>query len=210
MNRLKELRQEKKLSQKELAKKIGVHYRTLQNWENGESQIKPDKAQALADYFGVPVGYLLGYVEDRKIYDDEEIYDTEYGVMVFSEKRSGEVQQDLSKQTFLSFIRFFQDNLIWLSDDEINSLYRLILSSNLNSSGNFVAQLFNESAKNGDGFKRITDSGKYNYVFSDKFARNDIEQEIYDYISDETRTQSKSEKLLSVLKSAYGERNYLD
>ncbi|HEM6028791.1 TPA: helix-turn-helix transcriptional regulator, partial [Streptococcus suis] len=48
MNRLKELRQEKKLSQKELAKKIGVHYRTLQNWENGESQIKPDKAQALA------------------------------------------------------------------------------------------------------------------------------------------------------------------
>lgn len=61
MNRLKELRQEKKLSQKELAKKIGVHYRTLQNWENGESQIKPDKAQALAEHFGVSVGYLLGF-----------------------------------------------------------------------------------------------------------------------------------------------------
>lgn len=210
MNRLKELRQEKKLSQKEIALELQVPLRTYQRWENGESQIKPDKAQALADYFGVPVGYLLGYVEDRKIYDDEEIYDTEYGVMVFSEKRLGEVQQELSKQKFLSFIRFFQDNLIWLSDDEINSLYRLILSSNLNSSGNFVAQLFNESSKNGDGFKRIIDSGKYNYVFSDKFARNDIEQEIYDYISDETRTQSKSEKLLSVLKSAYGERNYLD
>ncbi|MDS9269587.1 helix-turn-helix transcriptional regulator, partial [Streptococcus pneumoniae] len=29
MNRLKELRQEKKLSQKELAENIGVHYRTL-------------------------------------------------------------------------------------------------------------------------------------------------------------------------------------
>ena len=61
MNRLKELRQEKKLSQKELAENIGVHYRTLQNWENGESQIKPEKAQKLADYFGVSVGYLLGY-----------------------------------------------------------------------------------------------------------------------------------------------------
>lgn len=61
MNRLKELRQEKKLSQKELAKTIGVHYRTLQNWENGESQIKPDKAEKLADFFGVSVGYLLGY-----------------------------------------------------------------------------------------------------------------------------------------------------
>ena len=65
MNRLKELRQEKKLSQKELAENIGVHYRTLQNWENGESQIKPKKAQQLADLFGVSVGYLLGYSDFR-------------------------------------------------------------------------------------------------------------------------------------------------
>lgn len=65
MNRLKELRQEKKLSQKELAENIGVHYRTLQNWENGESQIKPEKAKQLADYFGVSVGYLLGYSDVR-------------------------------------------------------------------------------------------------------------------------------------------------
>lgn len=63
MNRLKELRKEKKLSQKELAKKIGVHYRTLQNWENGESQIKPDKAQALAEHFGVNPAYLLGFTD---------------------------------------------------------------------------------------------------------------------------------------------------
>lgn len=61
MNRLKELRQEKKLTQKELAKIIGVHYRTLQNWEDGTSNIKPEKAKKLADYFGVSVGYLLGY-----------------------------------------------------------------------------------------------------------------------------------------------------
>ena len=61
MNRLKELRKEKKLSQKELAKTIGVHYRTLQNWENGESQIKPDKAQQLADFFGVSITHLLSY-----------------------------------------------------------------------------------------------------------------------------------------------------
>ncbi len=76
MNRLKELRQEKKLTQQELAENIGVHYRTLQNWENGESQIKSDKAQQLADYFGVNVGYLLGYEPEgmpkRSIY--EEVY----------------------------------------------------------------------------------------------------------------------------------------
>lgn len=64
MNRLKELRQAKKLTQQELAKIIGVHYRTLQNWESNESQIKPDKAQQLADFFGVSVGYFLGYDND--------------------------------------------------------------------------------------------------------------------------------------------------
>ena len=61
MNRLKELRKEKKLTQEELASEIGVSKITILRWENGERQIKPDKAQALADYFGVSVGYLLGY-----------------------------------------------------------------------------------------------------------------------------------------------------
>jgi len=61
MNRLKELRKEKKLSQKEIAKEMSISEKTLSRWENGESQIKPEKAQKLADYFGVSVGYLLGY-----------------------------------------------------------------------------------------------------------------------------------------------------
>lgn len=65
MNRLKELRHEKKLSQKEIALQLQIPLRTYQRWENGESQIKPEKAQALADFFGVSVGYLLGY-EDKE------------------------------------------------------------------------------------------------------------------------------------------------
>lgn len=61
MNRLKSLRKEVGLSQGELAEEVGVSYRTIQRLENNESQIKPDKAQILADYFGVEVSYLLGY-----------------------------------------------------------------------------------------------------------------------------------------------------
>ncbi|NQP27536.1 helix-turn-helix transcriptional regulator [Streptococcus suis] len=61
MNRLKELRQEKKLSQKELADYLGINEKTISRWENGESTIKSDKAQALADHFGVNTAYLLGY-----------------------------------------------------------------------------------------------------------------------------------------------------
>ncbi len=61
MNRLKQLRKEKRLTQQELSVAIGVTRRGFQKWENGESQIKSNKAKELADYFGVSVGYLLGY-----------------------------------------------------------------------------------------------------------------------------------------------------
>ena len=78
MNRLKELRKEKKLTQEELAGEIGVSKITILRWENGERQIKPDKAQALADYFGVSVGYLLGYSykkrETRAVEKLESVY----------------------------------------------------------------------------------------------------------------------------------------
>ena len=61
MNRLKELRKQKGLTQQELADEISVSKITVLRWENEERQIKPEKAQQLADYFGVSVGYLLGY-----------------------------------------------------------------------------------------------------------------------------------------------------
>ena len=78
MNRLKELRKEKGLSQKALANELGVHYRTLQNWENGESNIKPEKAKLLADYFSVPVSYLLGYDDNLTIGDTIESLEAVY------------------------------------------------------------------------------------------------------------------------------------
>lgn len=76
MNKLRELRKAKGLTQQELAEAIDVTRRGYQKWENEESQIKPDKAQQLAEYFGVSVGYLLGYEPEgmpkRSIY--EEVY----------------------------------------------------------------------------------------------------------------------------------------
>ena len=104
MNRLKELRQEKKLSQKELAENIGVHYRTLQNWENGESQIKPEKAQQLADYFGVSVGYLLGY-ED--LLDQIEEVDAELS-------KGMTIAKNLSVTASSSYEELFRNILILL------------------------------------------------------------------------------------------------
>ena len=61
MNRLKELRKAKKLTQQELADYMQITRRSYQKWESGESQIRPDKAQKLADFFDVSIAHLLGY-----------------------------------------------------------------------------------------------------------------------------------------------------
>ena len=64
MNRLKKLRRAEKLTQQELAEETDIPYRTLQRWENGESQIKPEKAEKLANFFGVSIAHLLGYEDN--------------------------------------------------------------------------------------------------------------------------------------------------
>lgn len=72
MTRLKELRQAKKLTQQELADYMQITRRGYQKWEDGTSNIKPEKAKKLADYFGVSVGYLLGY-DDNDFKNETDI-----------------------------------------------------------------------------------------------------------------------------------------
>lgn len=66
MNRLKALRKEQNRSQDELAKLLNVSSMTISRWENAEQlSLKIEKAQKLAEYFGVSVAYLLGYSGDK-------------------------------------------------------------------------------------------------------------------------------------------------
>ena len=61
MNRLKELRKEKGLTQDDLAELLEVTKSTIFNWENGVSNIKPDRLKKLCEIFDVDATYLLGY-----------------------------------------------------------------------------------------------------------------------------------------------------
>lgn len=69
MNRLKELRKQKKLTIVGLAEKIGVTKLTILNWEHGTNEIKGSNAKKLADYLGVSIPYLLGYDTDNTFSD---------------------------------------------------------------------------------------------------------------------------------------------
>lgn len=206
MNRLKELRKEKGLTQVELANIVNVSKITVLRWENEERQIKPEKAQQLADYFGVSVGYLLGYIDDSEIYDDEVVIEPEKGIILaHSLKRSN---KKLQEKMFKDFVTFFRDNIIFISDDEILSLYSMVHAANLNNATPRGKQFTDLIFSDNDGSKQIIDD--YSLVFGNEFARNDLEEQIHGYIYDETRTKEKTEKLLKVLQSAYGERDYLD
>ena len=64
-NRIKTLRQEHGKTQEQLANEIGVKKLTISRWENAENvSLKQDKAQQLADIFGVSVSYLLGHEDN--------------------------------------------------------------------------------------------------------------------------------------------------
>ena len=64
-NRLKKLRTNKSLTQKELATILNVSQNAIFNWENGKREPSIDMLRKIADYFNVSVDYLIGL--DNKI-----------------------------------------------------------------------------------------------------------------------------------------------
>lgn len=67
MNRIKELREKKGLSQIQLAKKTGISSQSISKYECGERNPKIEKWQKLATFFNVSIPYLQGI--DERIYN---------------------------------------------------------------------------------------------------------------------------------------------
>lgn len=67
---LKGLREEKMLSQKELAEELGLGYSTIGMYENGDRMPKYEILDRIADYFNVDMDYLLGKTSIRNKFRD--------------------------------------------------------------------------------------------------------------------------------------------
>ena len=65
MNRLKELRQSKGLSQSELAQKVGISEQSVSFYENNRRKPKIETWNKLADFFNVSVPFLQGLTEPK-------------------------------------------------------------------------------------------------------------------------------------------------
>ncbi len=62
--RIRELREERNLTQTDVARGLGTSHRNIGRWENGEVLPSSDMIIALADFFEVSADYLLGRSDD--------------------------------------------------------------------------------------------------------------------------------------------------
>ncbi len=58
--RLKELRESRRIYQREMAENLGLSFRGYQNYETGQTEPKLSTLVALADFYGVSIDYLVG------------------------------------------------------------------------------------------------------------------------------------------------------
>ena len=74
--RIRQLRQDRGLSQVDLAKRLNVTKQSVSNWENDNIQPSIEMLQKLSDVFSVSTDYLLGrenrrYLEISGLTDEE-------------------------------------------------------------------------------------------------------------------------------------------
>lgn len=64
-NKLKELREQNKLTLRELEQKVGINFKTLSRLENGETKLTDKYLKILADFYQVSYDYIFNRTIDE-------------------------------------------------------------------------------------------------------------------------------------------------
>ena len=72
MNRLRELREEKGLTQKELGLKVNASQNTVSQWENGKRNIEMDLLVQFANLFDCTIDYIIGTSDQKQPQNSKE------------------------------------------------------------------------------------------------------------------------------------------
>jgi len=65
--RLKDLRKERRITQKKVAEETGIIERQYQNYEYGKIKPSHDALIALADFFNISIDYLVGRTDKQEV-----------------------------------------------------------------------------------------------------------------------------------------------
>ena len=66
--RIKDLREDRDLTQKEIAAYLHIRQNTYSQYENGQRQLPIDCLIALAHFYNTSTDYILGLTEEQKPY----------------------------------------------------------------------------------------------------------------------------------------------
>ena len=66
--RIRDLREDKDLTQKEIAEYLHIKQNTYSQYENGQRQIPLELLISLAKYYGTSTDYILGLTDEKKPY----------------------------------------------------------------------------------------------------------------------------------------------
>ena len=135
MNRIRELRKNLNMTQKELAKHLQIADSTLSYWEMGRYEPDNNTLLRLSRFFKVPIDYILGgdftkwnVDTDGSLYSNiEETHSIDSGMIV----SEAEVVYKIIKPTLKQSELFNRDEFGDLSKDEIDLLaeYALFIKS---------------------------------------------------------------------------------
>lgn len=111
--RLKQLRKEKKLTQKELAIALNIPYRTLLNWELNTRKPSYENMIKMQEFFNVSGAYLRGEtdIKEAMTWDDPEIMDEVEKQLISSMRALSNLaiaQTDANKKILFNFFVEFR------------------------------------------------------------------------------------------------------
>lgn len=132
MNRIKEIRQEKNLSQTDIAKALGVTRQAISLYEKGDREPKLETWEKLADFFGVSVPYLQGYVDVKdkdKFFNDKDFWNKYVGKNWDKPNAKANAGELLKEQDRQQFLKIYRD--IMEFDHSLDSLTKEVYSDEI-------------------------------------------------------------------------------
>lgn len=72
-NRIRDLREDKDLTQKQLAELLQIHQTTYSDYELGQLNVPVPVLHKLADFYGVSIDYLLCRTAEKKPYPKKQV-----------------------------------------------------------------------------------------------------------------------------------------
>jgi len=103
-DRLKELRNEKRLTQEDLASKFYLNKSSISRYETGKQVPELELLQSISKYFNVSVDYLLGNSDIKNPYSEDSLPDE------FTTPEEA-IKFMLSQQSIMGFVGFDIDKL---------------------------------------------------------------------------------------------------